>query len=348
MYCGEKLKLYLSNSQKIYVRKLQQACLFVFRQTYKQIKSLKEQKLPITITCIKDYIQLYLVNRYLNLNKYPIEFLFQAGFRSLDVIDDKDFLKKEKNLNIHISCSHCKSFQIIDNKHLVLDGIGKVTVRGFRNNFIKIKHIVIKISGDDFFISFLIEFEPNKIKLGDKSLGLDLGTNPLITRSDGVKYFLPDNIINTEMRIQKLLKSKKSKSKESQYLKLKKKNHQRIVTYIQQITYEIIKSSDKIYIESIDVSEEVKKKPFLLKYCWGEIQKQLAYKSKWYGRTLIFIDRNYPSSQICSNCGFRNTKMKDLSNRVMDCDNCHCKIDRDVNAAINIKLEGERILFNNK
>lgn len=348
MQCGEKLKLYLSNNQKKYVLKLQNACQFVFKETYKYIKSLNNQKNNVNIVQIKDFIQFYLINHYLNLNKYPIEYLFKAGFKCLDIKNDKEFLKKVKLLNIHISCSHCKEFKVIDNKHIFLDGIGKVLFRGFRADYTKIRHIVIKNCGDEFYISFLIDIEPKKLKLGEKSLGLDLGTNPLITRSDGIKYFLPNNIIKTENKIQKLFKKRKSKTNKIAYFKLKKKNHQRIVTYIQQITYEIIKDSHSIFVESIDVSEEIKKKPFLLKYCWGEIQKQLIYKSKWYGRKLVFIDRNYPSSQICSNCGFRNTKMRNLSNRIMDCDNCHIKIDRDVNAAINIKLEGERNLFNLK
>ena len=68
----------------------------------------------------------------------------------------------------------------------------------------------------------------------------------------------------------------------------------------------------------------------------------LTYKADWYGRELIKIDRYYPSSQLCNNCGYRNTSLE-LEDREWVCPSCKNHIDRDYNASLNILEEGLRI-----
>ena len=70
----------------------------------------------------------------------------------------------------------------------------------------------------------------------------------------------------------------------------------------------------------------------------------LTYKSLWYGRTLIKIPVSYPSSQLCSSCGYRHSKVRDLDIRRWTCPNCGSTHDRDVNAAKNILSKGIEIL----
>lgn len=76
---------------------------------------------------------------------------------------------------------------------------------------------------------------------------------------------------------------------------------------------------------------------------WSEFVRQLEYKSAWYGRTLVKVDRFYPSSKTCSCCGHVNQDLV-LSDREWTCTNCHTVIDRDLNAAYNIASEGYRII----
>lgn len=77
---------------------------------------------------------------------------------------------------------------------------------------------------------------------------------------------------------------------------------------------------------------------------WSEFIRQLEYKTNWYGKHLQKIDTFFASSQICSNCGYRNEKVKNLSVREWICPNCGKHHDRDINAAQNILTEGNRIL----
>jgi putative transposase len=76
---------------------------------------------------------------------------------------------------------------------------------------------------------------------------------------------------------------------------------------------------------------------------WGRFSNFIQYKSEWYGKTKVDIDRFFPSSQICSECGYRNKSLK-LSDREWICPECGCVHDRDVNASNNIKTQGLMIL----
>ena len=77
---------------------------------------------------------------------------------------------------------------------------------------------------------------------------------------------------------------------------------------------------------------------------WGEFLRQLEYKAGWYGRKFIQVSPYYPSSQLCSCCGYKNPAVKDLSVREWDCPVCGTHHDRDENAALNIEHEVRRIM----
>ena len=76
---------------------------------------------------------------------------------------------------------------------------------------------------------------------------------------------------------------------------------------------------------------------------FSEIIRQLEYKTKWKGKKLYKIDTFYPSSQICSHCGYKNKKLKNLSIREYNCPNCNYELARDINALVNIMFEGLKL-----
>lgn len=78
----------------------------------------------------------------------------------------------------------------------------------------------------------------------------------------------------------------------------------------------------------------------ILDVSWSKFVEMLKYKSEWYGRVFLQVSPNFPSSQICSNCGYRNEQVKDLKIRTWQCPNCGVVHDRDENAARNILKQG--------
>ncbi|MBR5007283.1 MAG: transposase [Clostridia bacterium] len=105
---------------------------------------------------------------------------------------------------------------------------------------------------------------------------------------------------------------------------------------------------DAIACETLDFKEMQTKNPVLIPKmrdnCWGLFRKKLDEKLSGQGKTLVSIDRYSPTSQLCSRCGYRAGKLP-LSERIFRCPNCGLEMDRDLNAAINIREEGANMLL---
>ncbi|MBI9011295.1 MAG: transposase [Clostridiales bacterium] len=116
--------------------------------------------------------------------------------------------------------------------------------------------------------------------------------------------------------------------------------------FLNKLSTEIIKNHDIICIEDLSVKDVLKNSELsknISDVSWSEIVSKLEYKAKWYGKTIVKVDRFFPSTQLCSDCHHNDGK-KSLSVRKWTCSYCGVHHDRDINASKNILAEGLRLL----
>lgn len=186
-------------------------------------------------------------------------------------------------------------------------------------------------------------------------VGVDLGVSDLAITSDGKKY--PNNryTYKAEKRLKRLQRSLSRKTKGSanrgkariKVARLQEHIANQRADSIHKATTEIIRNYDVICIEDLNVSGMVKNHHLakaVADASFYEFRRQLEYKAKWYGKIVQVIDRFYPSSQLCSDCGAQWAGTKDLNVRKWICPECGAEHDRDINAAKNILNEGLRLM----
>lgn len=210
----------------------------------------------------------------------------------------------------------------------------------------EIKNVVISRIANQWFIAFKVAFEPVRY-YNTKIVGVDLGVKTLATLSDG-KTFDAVKPYKKYKRKLKLLQRKLSKKTKgsNNYKKAQvqiSKLHYHIACIrkdaIHKLTTYLSKNHAECVIEDLNVSGMSKNHKLasaILDGGFYEFKRQMQYKCEWYGCTLTIVDRFYPSSKTCSVCGELKKDLK-LKDRVYNCQKCHTSIDRDLNAAINLK-----------
>ena len=214
-----------------------------------------------------------------------------------------------------------------------------------------------KTKSGNFFLSILIEMEDTELKNfehTDKQVGIDLGVKNFVITSDGYvfenKHFLKKEEKKLN-RLQRQLsrKVKGSNNREKQRVKIAKlfeRMTNKKDAYTHYVVNELLKSYDTIFMEDLNVQGMLRNHSLakaISEVGFSRLKQVITTKALDNGKQVIFIDRFYPSSKTCSVCGYKKEDLK-LSDREWTCPNCGKKHDRDINAAVNILLEGKRML----
>ena len=205
-------------------------------------------------------------------------------------------------------------------------------------------------------IVFLVEEEIKKLSKNNTAVGIDLGVKDFAVTSDGKKYDAPKPSKRKQAQLRRVQKEiarreKSSRNREKSRQKLAKlhvKVADRRRDFNHKLSTKIISENQTIIVEDLNIKGMMKKggaykkglNRAIANSSWREFVNMLEYKAKWYGRTLIKVDRWLPSTQLCSNCNARTGPKGDLSVRTWTCNNCGSKHDRDENAARNILAAG--------
>lgn len=209
---------------------------------------------------------------------------------------------------------------------------------------------ISKSKSGKYFVSILVKTSVDLLPSTGKSVGIDLGLRDLFIFSNGDVVNNPRWFRKSQSKLasaQRHLsrKQKGSKRYEKQRVKVAKV-HEKIANQRKHFTHNmstaLVNNFDVIITEDLNVAAMKKTLNFgksISDAGWSEFAHQLEYKSRWYGRTFVQIDRFYPSSQICSSCGHRDGK-KSLDVRGWVCSSCGVYHDRDLNAATNVLLKG--------
>ena len=293
-------------------------------------------------TWLKEVDSLALANAQMNLNT-----AYRNFFR--DKSNGFPKFKSKKNNNFSYTTNNQKGTVYVENGYIKLPKLkSPVKIRQHRSFEGVIKSCTIsKAPSGKYHISILVETEIQKLPASDMRVGIDVGIKDFAVLSNGEAYKNPKHLRKSEKRLAKLqrdLSRKQIGSSNRNKARIKvAKLHEKIANqrmdFLHKKSTEIIRKNQAIVIEDLKVKNLMKNHNLaksIAEVSWSRFREMLDYKSRWYGRELIIAPPDYPSSQLCSDCGNRSSQTKDLACRIYVCPECGLEIDRDYNASLNL------------
>ena len=207
----------------------------------------------------------------------------------------------------------------------------------------------------EYYLSILVDGNlMRQVKEADNCIGIDLGVKDFVTTSEGTVFGNP-HFKKSEFKkikhLQRLMSSKRKGSKNYGKARVRlatayKKIDDRQQNYLHTVSNSLIDENQVICMEDLNVKGMVKNHNLaesILEMNFGEFRRMLKYKARWYNRRIVFVDRFYPSSKTCHECGHVNRGLT-LKDREWVCPHCGKVVSRDFNASLNILDEGLRII----
>lgn len=245
----------------------------------------------------------------------------------------------------------------IDNKHIKLPKIGFVKIKQHRqlpeNSTIK-SVTITKEKSSKYFVSILTEYEidiqENQLDI-ENSIGLDYSSHDFYVDNFGNKANYPkfyhiyqDKLAREQRKLSRMkLHSNNYEKQKIVVAKIQEKIHNCRLDFLHKLSTELANTYDYIFVEDINlqgIAQCLKLGKSTNDNSFGKFRELLKYKMYERGKVLHKINKWEPTSQVCNICGCKNTEIKDLSVREWICPDCGAKLDRDINAAINIRKSG--------
>ncbi|MBE9202455.1 transposase [Synechocystis salina LEGE 06099] len=360
MLRATRFRLYPTTEQELHFRRSFGCCRFAYNfalnlvnETYKETgKGLGRFAIQKAITELKKEYE-WMSEPYsqclqvvaLNLSKAFINFFERrAGYPS--------FKSKHRRQSI----SYPQNVKVVDNG-IKFPKIGKVDAVIHRDIEGVVKTVSVSMNAKgQFFASVLVD-DGNEIpnqSMDGKSVGVDLGVTHFVITSDGSKFNNPRWLSKHERNLKQKQKRLSRRKKGSNN---RNKTRQQVATVHNKITRcredfhhklsrKLVDENQVIVVENLAVRNMMKNHCLaqsIGQVGWGQFCTMLKYKSEWEGKVYVEVDRFFPSSKTCNVCLNRVDSLP-LDIRFWQCDKCGTKHDRDINAALNIRDEGLRIL----
>ena len=365
-----KIRIYPDAVQKQFISKQLGCCRFIYNKLldYKKIQY-EQNKQKVSLSQLGKYLTnlknqkdyLFLNNVYSVCLQQSMQDLIKAydNFFKLNkgypkFKSKKDTIQSFRFINNIFKCKK----KINGNRITLIKQLQNILFKCSKKDEIYLNHnekyihsvTLTKTSTNKYYLSICIDYNIIQKEKLDTVIGLDLGIKDFIVDSNGNRYDNKHFHKNQENKLKKLNKQLSKKQKGSnnrnkvriKLAKVYEKITNQRNTYLHQITSKLVNENQVICIEDLNVKGMMsnhKLSKSIQDLSLYEFRRQLEYKCRWYGRQLIIIDRFYPSSKTCHNCGYIYKDLK-LNEREWICPHCGKVIDRDYNASLNILDEG--------